>query len=53
MNKQEIHQYLKDVLLGMTTEQALSTLFGYYGSQNLLTQDFYEDAVNHGIIKSM
>lgn len=48
-----IHRYLKGVLLGMPTEQALDTIFRFYGSQNLLTQEFYEDAVKHGEIKPM
>lgn len=51
--KLAIHQYLKGVLLGMPTEQALDTIFRYYGSQNLLTQEFYENAVKNGDVKPM
>ena len=51
--KLAIHQYLKGVLLEMPTEQALDTIFRYYGSQNLLTQEFYENAVKNGDIEIM
>ena len=51
--KLAIHRYLKGVLLEMTTEQALDTIFRYYGSMNLLTQEFYENSVEHGAIKKM
>lgn len=51
--KLAIHRYLKGVLLEMPTEQALDTIFRYYGSINLLTQEFYENSVEHGAIKKM
>lgn len=51
--KLAIHRYLKGVLLEMPTEQALNTIFRYYGSRNLLTQEFYENAVKHGEIEPM
>lgn len=51
--KLAIHRYLKGVLLEMPTEQALDTIFRYYGSMNLLTQEFYENSVEHGAIKKM
>ena len=48
-----IHRYLESELLAMSTEQALNTIFRYYGSMNLLTQEFYENSVEHGAIKKM
>ena len=48
-----IHNYLKSELLAMPTEHALDTIFRYYGSINLLTQEFYENSVEHGAIKKM
>ena len=48
-----IQNYLKSELLAMPTEQALDTIFRYYGPMNLLTQEFYENSVEHGAIKKM
>lgn len=53
IHRLKVHKYLKEVLVKMPTEQALDTLFRYYGSRNLLTEEFYEDSVKRGFINKM
>lgn len=47
----ELCEYIECYLRGLSTQQALDTLFRYYGRRNLLTEDFYEDLIKLGKIE--